>query len=806
MQDNVASSISPGLLSGRLEGISLPDLMWSLCRGRRTGVLNLTREAVRKAIYVQEGRIVFAASSDPDDRLGELLLREGAIKLEQLENALRFIGSGKRLGTILVEAGDLSPADLVEGVLTQVRSIVLEAFTWEYGEYRFDEGPLPTEEVITLGMQTGEILLQGIRGVRSFTRVRRSVGPPRVRYRRAADTDRVLDGLSLGEGERQLLVRLEGEGTTIDALCREVFLSNFEIYQTLWALKALGAIEEVEYASTARSDVAFEGLFAGEGIAPVLVRLCRAGETGVLYLTRGALERTIHVRDGRCVFATSSNIDDGLVAYLLRRGVISLRDREETARRLLSNKRVGTILREMGVLDGDDLRAMVREHLTEIILDTLTWDSGEYAFAAGELPTIEEITLDTPIESLISAGLARIASWSRVRDGIGGLERPLTLTPDFLAVLDGMAIGPEEWEVVTALRDPRSAMEICRTGKLGDFRVCSILWTLRVLGAVQAIPAFVEGVDDLEDFDEAEEPEEVETTAAAEPVEEPPAVEVPEPAPEPRPVERFRTDPRFDDRPEVAAAPPDGIPIDGLFDEPQAPVEPESPAGPVEDDREVPVVEASGEPDLVFEERPEPVVEDSDDAPSFDAPIDSPADSTLYLTRDEVADALEGTPDVEVADAAATEDERTSEFPREAVEAGLEAAEAESEPEPDLPDWDPPSDLDDQISRFNARQRLLYRSIRAEVGAGAPNFVRSCCGQVAPGDANPFEGAQMNADGTWDIDGLRRAALEGRIPEPWREYERLIALELEMLRMHLGESRAQSLRQQIEQIEPLRAV
>jgi len=44
--------------------------------------------------------------------------------------------------------------------------------------------------------------------------------------------------------------------------------------------------------------------------------------------------------------------------------------------------------------------------------------------------------------------------------------------------------------------------------------------------------------------------------------------------------------------------------------------------------------------------------------------------------------------------------------------------------------WIPPEDLEPQISRFNAMQRIVYRSIRSEVGAGAANFVKSCGGSV----------------------------------------------------------------------------
>ena len=78
------------------------------------------------------------------------------------------------------------------------------------------------------------------------------------------------------------------------------------------------------------------------------------------------------------------------------------RDRDETAKRLLSNKRVGVILREMGVIDDRDLREMVRKQLGEIVFSTCGWESGDYCFVAGSLPTIEEITLKVSVESLIS--------------------------------------------------------------------------------------------------------------------------------------------------------------------------------------------------------------------------------------------------------------------------------------------------------------------------------------------------------------------------------------------------------------------
>jgi len=209
MEHREHPGLPASLVNGRLEGFSVPDLLWNLCRRRSTGVLHLTAERVTKRIYIDSGKIVFALSGDPNDRLGDLLLREGHITLDQMEAAIGKLTTGKRMGTILVDAGHLSPENLVRGVLNQVKGIVLGLFPWEEGEYAFVEGPLPTDEVVTLGMRTAELLLQGIRQIRSFTRIRKSVGPPSARFRLEPEWKRVLDGLDIRDGERMLIQRLQ---------------------------------------------------------------------------------------------------------------------------------------------------------------------------------------------------------------------------------------------------------------------------------------------------------------------------------------------------------------------------------------------------------------------------------------------------------------------------------------------------------------------------------------------------------------------------------------------------------------------
>ncbi len=52
---------------------------------------------------------MFASSNLPNDRLGEILLREGKITVEEYETSIKAISKGKRQGKVLVEMGALSP-------------------------------------------------------------------------------------------------------------------------------------------------------------------------------------------------------------------------------------------------------------------------------------------------------------------------------------------------------------------------------------------------------------------------------------------------------------------------------------------------------------------------------------------------------------------------------------------------------------------------------------------------------------------------------------------------------------------------
>src|SRR3990172_12054762 len=94
---------------GSLVERDFPDLIHDLYDRRWSGVLTLSNMGIAKTILVEQGRLVFASSSSPDERLGELLLKQGRITLKQFVEAGKRVGAHPKPGAVLVETNLFPP-------------------------------------------------------------------------------------------------------------------------------------------------------------------------------------------------------------------------------------------------------------------------------------------------------------------------------------------------------------------------------------------------------------------------------------------------------------------------------------------------------------------------------------------------------------------------------------------------------------------------------------------------------------------------------------------------------------------------
>jgi hypothetical protein len=227
----------PGGLRGTLARLPLPDLLRELQAEEATGILSLTSGGARKALYFRGGRVVFASSNLPSDRLGEVLLREGKITPEQNEASVRALAQGRRQGRVLVEAGALSPDALWWAVQTQVREIVFSVFQWDEGQFHFEESVLPEKEKITVDLDVTALVLEGVRRMDAGGGIRARHPDGYLVVEKGA----VPDPGVLHPWEQHVLSLVDGERSIVE-ICHESEAGEGQTLKVLYAFLCTGIV------------------------------------------------------------------------------------------------------------------------------------------------------------------------------------------------------------------------------------------------------------------------------------------------------------------------------------------------------------------------------------------------------------------------------------------------------------------------------------------------------------------------------------------------------------------------------------
>ena len=221
---------------------TIPELLFKLHKEGESGRLLLRRMGLEKNLYLQSGTLVFASSTDRDDRLIQNLLLRGVVPLPQLLKALEIsLRTQRRLGDVLVERGQLNKAGVVRAIQDQITDMVCGAFQWTSGTWEFHKGVLPGPENITLQTRALELFLEGIRRIESWARVQEVVGGLNTEYRATKEAGALIEMAKLSPDEKGILDFCE-ETRTLEEICDEIPLNDFMICKLVWGYLIVGAL------------------------------------------------------------------------------------------------------------------------------------------------------------------------------------------------------------------------------------------------------------------------------------------------------------------------------------------------------------------------------------------------------------------------------------------------------------------------------------------------------------------------------------------------------------------------------------
>jgi CheY-like chemotaxis protein len=122
-------------LLGRLEDLSLPDIVQIVFLSRRTGILEIIDDNGRHTVLFRQGLIVNASSPASPDLLSDLITR-GLVPRKH-EAALRETEEDTAVGTYIVEMKILAKEALADAIRSRVMNVINPLLGSQQGEFNF---------------------------------------------------------------------------------------------------------------------------------------------------------------------------------------------------------------------------------------------------------------------------------------------------------------------------------------------------------------------------------------------------------------------------------------------------------------------------------------------------------------------------------------------------------------------------------------------------------------------------------------------------------------------------------------------
>lgn len=231
-----------GAGSGDLEVTSYAVVLAAMARSGRTVSLRLTRKPVTKQVILVEGRPIACSSNLAHETFGRFLLGEGALAAEDHPQALaESLRREIPLGEVLIEKGLLSPHEVYRYLQKNLARKLLDAFTWDRGNYEVIEDERPPDSTVKLN--AAQLILTGVLKLTPQAEV--EAGVARLRGEKLAREPRPTfeEGqLRLGGGSERVVQALGVEALAFEDLAEAVSLPAEELDRVVYALALVGLV------------------------------------------------------------------------------------------------------------------------------------------------------------------------------------------------------------------------------------------------------------------------------------------------------------------------------------------------------------------------------------------------------------------------------------------------------------------------------------------------------------------------------------------------------------------------------------
>jgi hypothetical protein len=183
---------------------------------------------------------VGAASNDPREYLGQLLINFGHINEEQLQKAFLTQEETKiRLGRVLTMVGLITPETVKEVLAIKIRETILDVFLWDSGHFLFEDTLPGAIDESDATVALADIVKEAEFRATAWNAFRGEF--PGGASALVVDEERVPETLGPSTVDGRLL-QAARDGKTIDEIGLALHATDFHLYQRLYSLARQGIL------------------------------------------------------------------------------------------------------------------------------------------------------------------------------------------------------------------------------------------------------------------------------------------------------------------------------------------------------------------------------------------------------------------------------------------------------------------------------------------------------------------------------------------------------------------------------------
>jgi hypothetical protein len=231
------------------------------------------------------------------------------------------------------------------------------------------------------------------------------------------------------------------------------------------------------------------GSFALLPLGDLVELLARRRTSGTLTCERGTVRKSVHLRDGTAVGASSNDPREYLGQLLINYGHLTeeqlakaFRTQEETQIRL------GTVLTMVGDVGPATVREVLGIKVRETLLDVFLWDAGIFSVDDTPHAAVDDLDATVPLPDIAREAEFRATAWSAFRGDFPSGAAALVVDEDRVPA-SAQQPGTIDGRLLALAREGKTIDEIGLALHATDFHLYQRLYALARQGVLRAAAA-----------------------------------------------------------------------------------------------------------------------------------------------------------------------------------------------------------------------------------------------------------------------------------------------------------------------------